>query len=662
MADGLYPKERENNKKVYAPYNFVPFGKRVLERYASLEELPAHNRLAPDLLSGELRVTLTAQTPVFISNGQGRDAETNTPTPEKVDFYKGGNGCYQIPASTLRGMLRENMQILGLGQVQAGRDVEDHYLYYRVLAAARGGLKGNLAQSYKASLGIKVQKTPSGGQVMQATRVKAAVVTATPGGYTLTQVEHHPIALRIKGSRNPLLADAGLQDWEEKYACYAPVWYSLHGQTVALLSARPVDGARQGWLLRPGIMRGQNHLYLFCAPEKDAPVRTLDNSHPDILDYLADYEIRQNGLSGTDVRHKMDKEFWQLPKPGETKPMFWLEADGHLVLGMSQYLRTSFRRSLKECLPEIHQQDRLMLDYPNSILGFADSKTSYRSRVRVGDFSAPQGTPKGQEQKAILGNPKPTFFGGYAMHSNSDNDTAASYNEDDTQLRGYKQYWLKKDAKFPPVEAKREKVTSTLHPLPKGTRFTGTIRYENLHEDELGLLLWALLLEDGCCQSIGMGKPLGLGRMSVQLDGMTEETGALYTRLDVAADPIADPQARARQLIRKYQEYADGLLALNSQQEGKKSKNTPSLVKDPSVKGLLYLRRKVVDNQFPYNNMELGEFRKAEAPLPLLREFENSDKTAQEAPPPRQQRGSAQKQTGRGGRSKGFANLAELLK
>ena len=159
-----------------------------------------------------------------------------------------------------------------------------------------------------------------------------------------------------------------------------------------------------------------------------------------------------------------------------------------------------------------------------------------------------------------------------------------------------------------------------------------------------------------------MGKPLGLGRMSVQLDGMTEETGALYTRLDVAADPIADPQARARQLIRKYQEYADGLLALNSQQEGKKSKNTPSLVKDPSVKGLLYLRRKVVDNQFPYNNMELGEFRKAEAPLPLLREFESSDKTAQEAPPPRQQRGSAQKQTGRGGRSKGFANLAELLK
>lgn len=658
MADGLYPKERENNKKVYAPYNFVPFGKRILERYASLEELPPHNRLDPDLLSGELRVTLTAETPVFISNGQGRDAETNTPTPDTVDFYKGGNGCYQIPASTLRGMLRETMQILGLGQVQAGRDVEDHYLYYRALADARDSLKGDLAQSYKASLGIE---TPSGSQVTQATRVKAAMVTATSEGYTLTQVEHHPIALRIKDSLNPLLEDAGLQDWEEKYACYAPVWYSLRGQTVALLSAQPEDGLCRGWLLRPGIMHGQNHLYLFCAPEKDAPVRTLDNSHTDILDYLADYEMRQNSLSGTDARHKMDKAFWQLPKPGETKPMFWLETDGHLVLGMSQYLRTSYRRSLKECLPEIHQQDRLMLDYPNSVLGFADSKTSYRSRVRVGDFSAPQGTQKGQKQEAILGNPKPTFFGGYAVHSNSENDTAASYNEDDTQLRGYKQYWLKKDAQFPPVEEKREKVASTLRPLPTGTRFTGTIRYENLHEDELGLLLWALLLEDGCCQSIGMGKPFGLGRMSVQLDAMTEETGALYTRLDAAADPIADPQARARQLIRKYQEYADGLLAQNSQQEGKKSKNTPSLEKDPSVKGLLYLRRKVVDNQYPYNNMELGEFRKAEVPLPLLREFRHADKQVPEATLPRQQRSDGKKQTGRGGRSKGFANLAELL-
>ena len=42
--------------------------------------------------------------------------------------------------------------------------------------------------------------------------------------------------------------------------------------------------------------------------------------------------------------------------------------------------------------------------------------------------------------------------------------------------------------------------------MKKGTTFSGTIRFKNLKEDELGLLLWSLLLNDGCYQSIGMGK------------------------------------------------------------------------------------------------------------------------------------------------------------
>ena len=51
------------NSKVRAPYNFVPFSNKVLWRYGSAEELPRHDRLDSTLKSGEIHVTMTADTP-----------------------------------------------------------------------------------------------------------------------------------------------------------------------------------------------------------------------------------------------------------------------------------------------------------------------------------------------------------------------------------------------------------------------------------------------------------------------------------------------------------------------------------------------------------------------------------------------------------------------
>lgn len=69
-----------------------------------------------------------------------------------------------------------------------------------------------------------------------------------------------------------------------------------------------------------------------------------------------------------------------------------------------------------------------------------------------------------------------------------------------------------------------------MRPMKKGTAFSGTIRFKNLEEDELGLLLWSLVLNDGCYQSIGMGKPYGFGRMSVKLDKLRLfDFAALYS-------------------------------------------------------------------------------------------------------------------------------------
>ena len=45
--------------------------------------------------------------------------------------------------------------------------------------------------------------------------------------------------------------------------------------------------------------------------------------------------------------------------------------------------------------------------------------------------------------------------------------------------------------------------------------FQSRIRFENLTDVELGALLFALDLPDGCAHKLGMGKPLGLGTIKI---------------------------------------------------------------------------------------------------------------------------------------------------
>lgn len=73
---------------------------------------------------------------------------------------------------------------------------------------------------------------------------------------------------------------------------------------------------------------------------------------------------------------------------------------------------------------------------------------------------------------------------------------------------------------LPTADEANNKVKLHLHALPKGTKFTTTLRFHNLRPMELGAVLWALTCGDSQALNggdsrlrlrIGMGKPYGLG-------------------------------------------------------------------------------------------------------------------------------------------------------
>lgn len=53
--------------------------------------------------------------------------------------------------------------------------------------------------------------------------------------------------------------------------------------------------------------------------------------------------------------------------------------------------------------------------------------------------------------------------------------------------------------------------------IGKGAKFAGKIRFQNLTEDELGLLLWSVRLNEGSQMNVGKAKAYGYGRISVKI-------------------------------------------------------------------------------------------------------------------------------------------------
>lgn len=136
-------------KRACAPYNFVPLTTRVFERYHTMEELPAHGYMDRTRKTGEIHVTLQAETPVFVSNGNRREP----------DFFRTADGKYAIPGASVRGMTRQNMQILGFGFLRAGEEIEDQQIYFRDMASGKNSVKEKLKEYYKEVLHIEKGKT-----------------------------------------------------------------------------------------------------------------------------------------------------------------------------------------------------------------------------------------------------------------------------------------------------------------------------------------------------------------------------------------------------------------------------------------------------------------------------------------------------------------------
>lgn len=105
------------------PYDFVPLSAFVYQPEWAKEI--SHDHPFADGVSGSFAITITAKTPILCAAGdemggndikdEGKDQSKDK--PKDKTFFKTPDGCYAIPGSSLRGMIRNTIEIAAFGRM-----------------------------------------------------------------------------------------------------------------------------------------------------------------------------------------------------------------------------------------------------------------------------------------------------------------------------------------------------------------------------------------------------------------------------------------------------------------------------------------------------------------------------------------------------------------
>lgn len=492
----------------YAPYNFVPFPEQIIHRYEHIDDLPTHNVSRDEerhLYSGEITFDITAESPLLVADGDERRKDAS-----EYDFIKNASGKYEIPGSTLRGLLRSNVSILSMSNW--ANDIDREKFYYRTV----GESGTTLANTYRDIVGSGVEEYQG-----RARNVKAGYLVKTgPDQFVIypartdggrknkSYYKYHVgnVNKRFKAEFERKLK----QGFKVKDCTFA---VNRHGRAT-YLNGR--DAPFKGKKVFSGPMFGKRSAYIIN--ELDRNARPIQISSKQLRVFKADYEFKKSKFPQRD-REKLE-DFFFLPEDqgiNNAKPCFYLERGKDLYFGFTAFLRITYDYDTMDMIPKRIQDAPYGIDYEKALFGFVKNDfINYQAKHDVSDYASrvhffpseiaedPQSLIKGNK---VLASPRASALQMY-LQQDLDKSDYYSYNDEDTQLRGMKHYWIKNVSKEKEFKS-NPGIQSKLNLLPEQTVFQAKIKFDQLYEDELGLLLWAI--QGPTHHQLGMGKPYGYG-------------------------------------------------------------------------------------------------------------------------------------------------------
>lgn len=496
---------------IKAPYNFVPLENKAF--YPLWANHISQDIPFEDGVSGSIEYTIKAETPIFVRNGY-----TDRKKPD-TKFSQTPNGQYFIPGTSLKGEIRNVLEILSFGkmtQVQDARfgvrNLRDR-LYTRAIENEQCGW---LYKDYDGKYIIESCGTPG--------RIEAS--SLSEGLYQFMRAQRFSRELFDRWRRESHLSEVSEEELKR-----STIWkYAIYG--FSLNNLLNLDFKEENSLNNHFVkidIRNRNrydtrHLYRKHTNSNQFGTIIL-TGQPDNrkkYDFIffnstgnKPLIVPDNVMDDFNSIHKNNIDFIKLWRPRlETHkrvPVFFTTSRNVVnAIGLSGMFRIPSNFSIKEAISEELQKGKN--DLAECIFGSAIQTKEIKGRVFFGHAFAEGAIQPMRQVDTTLSSPKPSYGPLYVKQG--------SWNTQNAVINGRKRYPVRSET----WENEQGTTNTKCHfiPLPKNTTFTGRISFHNLRECELGALIAALTFNGHpeCFHSIGEAKPLGYGKVKISLTSL----------------------------------------------------------------------------------------------------------------------------------------------
>ena len=587
---------------VKTPYHFVP-----LSKWTCLPDWSAnisHDQPFADGISGQLDITIKNHSPLLIGSNE-REAN-------RVNFIKDPMGQPYIPGSSLRGMLRNVLEIASFSDMNfvddarfGARDISstdtNYFKHYNKYKKQAGWLKFD-------------------GQHWQFRDAEFIDITYDDIQKISPEINQNTNPIK-KYQACPLNQTISFSTYSKSKKNQGEVFYD---------DPDSFNSADQdsGYLVFVGPMDKKVGDYVFYAPKKEG--KPVNSS------VIQDFQISHQEYGGEyiDLDHGNQTLYEYLqshPHQQYGIPVFALkdQMSGKVVaLGLAKMMKIAVPNGIHKLLNQHKSIDHndadeikaRRVDLVQGIFGMTRDAAGFslKSRLSFSDAHI-QGNYReiNDLNSTVLGSPKASYFPAYLEQKTDKSGLCRSYQDyftNNAQLSGWKRYPIRdiNELTLPPPPNDNENVAVRLKPLDKGACFKAKLRFHNLKKIELGAILWALSFgeQDNTYHSLGMGKPYGLGQVTLKVKTQHHQT-------------CSNETLSHQQLMACFTDYMDK----QYQQAFKEGRWTDSA----QIKNLLAMVTPVANtNDFDY--MTLQEYTKSKNrnnALALLAYKGTSRKTAQ---------------------------------
>ncbi len=464
---------------ITSPYNFVPLNKQVF--YPDWASQASQDLPFKDGLDVVMNIKMRNISPLFTRDGGEKHLSAHI-------IGEDSKRHYFIPATTIKGMLREIVEIMTFGKMQEGKDYQNRYFGSRDVAG-RSGKTQNEEYIKKVNLGKPGWLSKDGDQYY-----------FTPCLGNLEKID--------------------MNELKERYPTYQSdpsIWKS--NQSVKNEENYPsypeIEKDNEYYrIVCTGKIGGKKHELLFPSNEEEPFLIQEETMQAFTTMYAATPGFaEEKGGKGC---------FMSALERGKRIPVFYLKTDGQESLGFSRMFKIPQKYNVRQQVEVLQKADKDRHDFAETLFGYTNNSNNpednLKGRIQV-SHAFMEGEVKDTdliETRGVLGSPKPSYYPLYLKQTHSPYKT---YNENEG-IAGRKLYRIhaKDTTTQPPLAENNKNVGTCFFALPKGQTFCFRIALHNVKEVELGAILAALTFNHtpDVYINIGMAKSFGFGKCSIE--------------------------------------------------------------------------------------------------------------------------------------------------